>query len=123
MLKEKSQVLYDFWSSFGIPAYDVNSVPDDAGFPRITYSTATDNLDHVLLRDASIWFRETTWKNISDLTEVIAEAIDNTNPIPCKGGYMWIYRGHPFAQRMSDDADSMIKRMYLNVSIEFLTAH
>lgn len=32
-------------------------------------------------------------------------------------------RGSPFAQRMSDPNDDMIRRIYINITAEFLTAY
>jgi hypothetical protein len=42
---DKEQAIQNFWSQFGIPAYDENSVPDDLRYPFITYSVSTDMLD------------------------------------------------------------------------------
>ena len=39
------QTLHSFWSSFGLTAYDENSVPDDAVLPYITYSVSYDSFD------------------------------------------------------------------------------
>jgi hypothetical protein len=43
--------------------------------------------------------------------------------IKCDGGRIWIKRGQPFAQNMGDESDDLIKRKYLNVTIEYFTAH
>ena len=32
-------------------------------------------------------------------------------------------RGSPFAQRMSDPNDDMIRSIYINITVEFLTAY
>ena len=42
--------------------------------------------------------------------------------IPCSGGAIWLKRGSPFAQSMGDNADDMIRRKYLNITAEFITA-
>ena len=41
--------------------------------------------------------------------------------LPCDGGAIWVKKGVPFSQTMSDDNDKMIKRNYLNLELEFLT--
>ena len=45
------------------------------------------------------------------------------NDVKCDGGRIWIKRGQPFAQNMGDESDGLIKRKYLNVTIEYFTAH
>lgn len=119
---DKGQAYNAFWNKFGIPAYDKASVPEDVGFPRITYTMASDNLDHTLLLDANVWYRETSWKRASEKVEEIGEYIENMSPIPLDEGYLRIMRGNPFAQRMADE-DDMIRRFYINVSVEFLTRY
>lgn len=34
----KAQAIQAFWESFGVPAYEESTVPDDAVMPYITYS-------------------------------------------------------------------------------------
>ena len=35
-----AEAIYGFWSSFGVPAYEENAVPDGAGMPYLTYRYA-----------------------------------------------------------------------------------
>lgn len=41
--------------------------------------------------------------------------------LPFDGGALWIKRGSPWAQTVSDEGDNAVKRRYLNVDVEFLT--
>ena len=122
---DKSQALYSFWSSFGLPAYDENTVKIGEELPYITYSSATDSLGNIVPMSASLWYRSMSWAEISKKAEEIAEYIGKHGHVvlPLDKGYVWITKGTPFAQRMSDDADSMIRRIYLNITAEFLTAY
>ena len=120
---DKSQALYSFWSGFGLVAYDENTVPDDAVMPYITYSSSTDSLDGTLSLYGSLWYKSFSWKEISKKTEEIAKFIYEMTPIRIEGGYLWINKGTPFAQRMSDPSDDLIRRMYININAEFLTAY
>lgn len=124
-MANKAQALYQFWSGFGLPAYDTHSVPKDAVMPYITYETAEDMLDNVLSLSASLWYNSTTWADIEAKANVIAYTITNTHtPVPItQGGYMWIKRGSPFMQRMNDPASDTIRRIYINIEAEFLTAY
>lgn len=120
---DKEQAIYNFWSGFGLMAYDETIVPDSAQMPRITYSVATGSLDEVISMTASLWYRSTSWAAITKLKNQIAEYIGvGGKVIPIEGGYMWVVRGAPFAQRMSDE-DGQVRRIYLQVQAEFLTAN
>lgn len=125
-LPDKAQALHQFWSGFSLTAYDENSVltgSDAPAFPYITYSVATDNLDNDVSLSASLWYRSSSWAEISQKADEIAEILYHRHPIQIKGGYMWIKRGSPFAQRMSDPNDNMIRRIYINITVEYLTAY
>lgn len=121
---DKSQALQSFWESFELPAYDETTVPDDAQMPYITYSVTTDSLDNIINMYASLWYRSNTWKDISIKTDEISKAIVNMNPpaIKLDNGRLYIAKGSPFAQRMIDEDDA-IRRMYLNIQAEYLTAY
>lgn len=121
---DKSQAIHAFWSSFEIPAYDENTVPDDAEMPYITYNVVTNNVGGVTLLTASVWYRSTSWAEISAKVAEIGEklALNGFYSARLDNGIMWLVQGTPFAQRMSDPEDDMIRRYYLNVTAEFLTA-
>ena len=126
MSKTKAAALYDFWSSFVLPAYEENSVPtgDEAPFfPYITYSVATDSFGAEILLGASLWYRGSSWRDANAKAEEISDTIGGGGVfLKCQGGAIWLKRGTPFAQSMSDPEDSLIKRKILNVTAEFLTA-
>lgn len=118
---DKAQILQSFWSGFGVPAYDENTVPENAALPRITYAVALDSFDSPVSISASIWYRSTSWAVITKKAEEISKAIGPGGVVlKCDGGHVWIKRGSPFSQRMSDPDDS-IRRVYLNIEVEFLT--
>ena len=121
---DKAQAIQKFWESFGIPAYDETTVPKDAVMPYITYAVSTDSLGNVVNMYASLWYHSTSWKDISEKTEQIARYIVGMNPPSIKfdGGRLYIAKGTPFAQRMADPNDDMIRRMYINIQAEFLSA-
>ena len=121
---DKSQALDYFWNQFNIPAFDEASVPDDTPFPYITYSVITDSLNNVVNLNASIWDKSTSWKRISVKADEIAQSLGENgyNIIKLDEGYVWLVKGVPFAQRMADP-EKDIKRIFLNVQAEFLTAY
>ena len=119
----KAAAIYQFWSGFGLTAYEENTVPDDAIFPYITYQLVTDSFDREIPLTASLWYRSEIWTAINDKTEEISQKIGRGGKIiPCDGGAIWLKRGQPFAQNMGDESDDLIKRKYLNITAEFVTA-
>ena len=121
---DKAQTINTFWNSFGITAYDENTVPQDAVMPRITYDVATDQLGHVVNMSASLWYRSNSWKDISLKATEIEKRLGEHGGIVLKlnEGRLWITKGSPFTQRMSDPDDS-IRRIYINIQAEFLTPY
>ena len=119
----KAAAIYQFWNSSGLTAYEENSVPDEAAFPYITYQLVTDSFDRELLLTASLWYRSVSWTGINAKTEEISHTISRGGKIiSCNGGAIWLKRGQPFAQNMGDESDDLIKRKYLNITAEFMTA-
>ena len=119
----KAAAIYQFWSSFGLTAYEENTVPDDAVFPYITYQLVTDSFDREIPLSASLWYRSESWTAINAKTEEISQKISRGGKIiSCDGGAIWLKRGQPFAQNMGDESDDLIKRKYLNITAEFMTA-
>lgn len=117
----KDQVLYNFWSGFQLPAYDENFVPEAASMPRITYETGTDSFGTEVALTASLWYYSTSWKDISDKAQEIADSIGRGGKIiGTEGGAVWIKRGTPFAQRFGDSNDAL-RRIVLNITVEFFT--
>jgi len=120
----KAAAIYQFWSSFGLTAYEENTVPEDAAFPYVTYQLVTDSFDRDVAAMASLWYRSESWTAINAKTEEISAHIGlGGKIIKCDGGRIWIKRGQPFAQNMGDDSDDLIKRKYLNLTVEYLTAN
>ena len=120
----KAAAIYQFWSSFGLAAYEENTVPTDAAFPYVTYQLVTDSFDREVAATASLWYRSESWTAINAKTEEISAHIGlGGKIIKCDGGRIWIKRGQPFAQNMGDESDDLIKRKYLNLTFEFFTAN
>ena len=119
----KAAAIYQFWNSFGLTAYEENSVPDEADFPYITYQLVTDGFGREIQLTVSIWYRSEGWTAINAKTEEISQKISRGGKIiSCDGGAIWMKRGQPFAQSMGDESDNLIRRKYLNITAEFVTA-
>ena len=120
ILKDPAKTWQDFMSSFGVTAYDENTVPEDATFPRLTYEYAVSNFDSPVTISASLWYYSRKWKEITEKSEEIYDVIgDSGKLLPIEGGYLWVKRGDPFAQRMRDENDN-VRRIYINFTVEYL---
>lgn len=117
---DKWQAIHNLWSSFGLAAYDENSVPDDAQYPYITYSSAISDFEDPVILTASIWYRTTSWAEASQKAVYISRMVSPYKMIPVDGGYLYVVKGTPFAQRMRDE-DDLIKRIYIVLQAEFFT--
>ena len=121
----KTQALYNFFSGFELPAYEENTVPTGANAPElpyITYATATSGFDSDVQISASLWYRDYSWEDADrKAAEINAALAHGGKMIPYTGGALWIRRGTPFAQHMADDDDT-IRRIYLNLTAEYLSA-
>ena len=117
-----SQALNAFWNGFGLKFYDENTVPEGASLPYGTYNEAISYFDEPVMMSASLWYKGQSWVEITQKAMEIGAAIGLSGKIiPFDGGKLWIKRGRPFAQRMSDE-NEQIRRMYLNIEVEYFTS-
>lgn len=124
---DKWQAIDAFWNSFDIPAYDENTVAtggDSPQMPYITYNAVSGSVGQNLSLTASLWYKGYSWEDISRKADQIAEAIGyGYTLVDVDGGYVYITKGQPFAQRMNDPEDDSIRRIYIILDAEFLTAY
>ena len=120
------QSLIQFFKSFGVPAYEENSVPTGKnvpGYPYITFSIVLGGFGEETALDASVWTRSTSWTEANSIFKDISERIGmGGKMLRCDDGAVWLKKGSPFAQSMGDPSDNMIKRKYINLTAEFITA-
>ena len=123
---DSAQVLQQFWSGFGLKAYDENTVPEGAmaanGDKYLTYNVSAAYFDEPVMMSSSLWYKSQSWAEITEKAMQIGAYIGLGGKfIPFDNGKLWIKRGTPFAQRMSDE-NEQIRRIYLNVEVEYLTS-
>ena len=115
--------LYEFFNSFGIPAYPSSSVPDRATFPRITYDLVMDGwLGGEQNIPVNVWYRTESEAEPNAKVREMRDAIGpNGKYVTCDGGALWIKRGMPWAQAMVvEGEDEQVKRRYVNVNVEYI---
>lgn len=116
-----AQALQAFWSNFNLSAYDENTVPDKVELPYITYESGDDFFGSRSAKSASLWYRSPSWVEITEKEQEIAEYIGHGGRmLAVDGGAIWVNRGSPWAQRMAEPSDNMVRRIILNYEIEFI---
>lgn len=114
------KALYQFFSSFGIPAYDSETVPDDAKLPYITYTPEDSDWRETVSVSASVWYFGTDLAALFQKVDEIKNKVGEGYRVPTEDGCLWINKDNPFAQRQPTDDDN-VKVVYLLFSIHMLT--
>lgn len=121
-----SQQAYDnWWNSFQWQAFEENTVPDNALSQYghyLTYSAGDSVFDSPMMLSVSAWERSTSWAGTVNKASEIKAAIGlGGTMIPFDGGAIWVNLGDPFSQRMGDENDT-VRRVYMNIEVEFISA-
>lgn len=120
-MKETAQALYQFFSSFDIPAYEENSVPDDAQLPYITYTLTDPEWTDVASVNASVWYKGTSLAELSEKVDQIKKKVTGGYRIPTSSGCVFLYMDTPFAQIQNADEENNEKMAYLLFVMHALT--
>lgn len=113
--------IYQFLSSFGIPAYASSSVPDEAGYPYITYDLVLGEWGRTEVNmPVNVWYRGESEAEPNAKVREISEAIGHGGrQLQCDGGTLWLKKGSPWAQAVTvEGEDEKVKRRYVNINIE-----
>lgn len=119
----KAAALHQFFSSFGMTTYTAAGVPEDAILPYLTYELIVDAWDGGPVGlTVNLWFYTESEAIPNAKADEISKKIGMGGVmLPCEGGYIWVKRGSPWCQSLSDETDKAIKRRYLNIMVEYLT--
>ena len=119
----KEAALKQFFSGFGITAYPPTAVPNDVVFPYLTYEVITSAFeDGEVGLTVNLWYYTTQEGPPNAKARELSEAIGRGGKLlPCDGGYIWLKRGSPWCQSLTDETSPNIKRRYINVTAEYLT--
>lgn len=118
---DKEQAYNAFWNGFGLKAYDGTSVPEGTLMPYITYEAAEDDFGHPIALTASVWYRSTSWTDaVAKVHEIESEIGRSGKIVPYQNGAFWIKKASPWAQRLSEENDDSVRRINLNLEVEFI---
>jgi hypothetical protein len=122
-MTEVAEALYSFFSSFEIPAYVEEIIPDDAQLPYITYRLVDPAWGEQVSLPARIWYKDTKLTSINAKSADIKQAIGQGKSIKTKSGFVTIFADTNFAQYQPYDSEgqSNVKVVYLSLILEAYT--
>lgn len=120
----KSEAIQTFLERLAIPVYATSAVPDTAEMPYLTWDGVFSAFgDGECAITANIWCYTESESVPDALCDTLSALIGRGGRVlVCDGGAVWLKRGSPFAQRVKNTGDDKVKRRYINLSAEFLTA-
>ena len=111
---QAAAALKTFFSGFGLPAYAVDSVPDDVALPYIAYSMSVPEWNQKASLYAQVWDRTKSNAYIIRVADQITAAIGQGLNIPVDGGYLVLWPESPLIQIM---VDGDFRSAYINLSV------
>lgn len=118
--------LNEWFESFGVKAYQEQTVSEKAVLPYIAYESAFGSFDNSPIALTFSYFeRSTNWQGCYTMSETISADIGRWGKrLVVDDGYIVIQRGTPFAQPMDDiGGDDTIRRMVFNIDVFFFTSN
>lgn len=123
---DKEQAYHKFWSSFGIPAYDENTVidPNTGRLPEppyLTYDIVIGDIDTNCYSNIILWYRGSSWAAITEKAHEIERFFAfGERTIEFDKGVTRIWLGSPKYQRAKETEDATIRTIIINVVTENL---
>lgn len=112
-----ASALYAFYSGFGLPAYEVNTVPDDVTLPYITYLYNEPQYQSPATHYAQIFMRTNSntalLEKAGDIVSAIGEGVVLDSGVV-------IRPSTPLVQIMHDASNSDIRIAYISLQLNAL---
>ena len=112
-----AKALHAFFSSFGLPAWPEDAVPEESSLPYITYTLAEPYWTESAILQARVWYRDKSFAAVHDKTAQILRRIGEGVKVPAGSGWICIRPGTPLAQRMPMPGDPDLKVTYINMQL------
>lgn len=109
-----AQTLKTFFSSFSIPAYTLESVPENTALPYITFPLIEPEWNEQSSFYCQVWFPKNKLGKLIEKADQIAAAIGTGKEFVQPGGYVVIYPSTPLIQILTDEHT---QSAYINLSI------
>ena len=98
-----ARTLKTFFGSFGIPAYTLQSVPEEVQLPFLTYPLMEPEWDQESTMYCQVWYPKNHLADLLEKADAIAKAVGTMKEFPQEGGYVVLYPSTPFIQILTDD--------------------
>lgn len=116
----REAAIFEFMSSFGIPAYSASATPNEAEYPYITYDLIIGDFYSEVSMNANLWYYTTSEAEpnakVRDIEKVLGKG---GKMLTYDGGAIWVKKGSPWCQSVTD-VDSAVKRRYLNFDLDYI---
>ena len=108
-----------------LPSYAASAVPSDAEMPYLTYKLITSAWEEGEVGlTVNLWYYTTSESEPNAKAREISKALGLGGvQIPCDEGSIWLTRGSPWCQSLTDANDEQIKRRYLNITASYNTIY
>ena len=93
-----AKAMKTFVGSFGLPAYPVNSVPDDVTAPYLVYPLQEPEWNQKATWYIQGWYRTTSHEQLAEKADQIVQEIGTGITIPTDSGYLVVYPETPLVQ-------------------------
>ena len=109
-----AKTLKTFFSSFGLPAYTLESVPDEVDLPYITYPLIEPEWNEQASIYCQVWYPKKKLADLLAKADEIVAAIGTMKEFVQDGGSGVLYPSTPLMQTLSDEQTQSV---YINLSI------
>ena len=109
-----AKTLKSFFGGFGIPAYTLDSVPENVELPYITYQLVEPEWNEQANMYCQVWYKRNNLGSLLAKADQIAAAIGTGVVFDQPGGYLAIYPSTPLMQTLTDD---YAQSVYMNLAI------
>lgn len=106
--------LKTFFSGFDLPAYTLESVPDEVTLPYITYPLYEPEWDEQTSFYVQVWYPKNQLAKLLAKADQITAAIGEGVKFSQPGGFVVIYPSTPLIQILTDEET---QSAYINLSI------
>lgn len=113
-MMETAKALKQFVGGFGVPAYSIQTIPDDVSLPYLTYPIVQPEWNQKATFYIQGWYRTTSYTAMIEKADQICREIGQGITISTDHGYLVIYPDTPLIQTM---IDGDIRSFYINLSI------
>lgn len=116
-MTDTARALYTFYSSFGFPAYQADTVPDDAQLPYITYFYTEPQYQYPATHYAQVYVRS---NSNSLLLQKAGEIVQSIGDGAVLENGVVIRPSTPLVQIMHDASNPDIRIAYINLQLNAL---